>query len=121
MKEALKRSLLRLMGRFPHRLPHTGDPAFNRFCDKIFRTYGIPDLVSYRQAIATMILHIPPTKIHKPLAFFAVSIRKAQANEIAYQTIRKIQEEQKKAVASLVSNSDDGKSVSNDALPAASS
>jgi hypothetical protein len=121
MKEALKKTAWRLFGLLPHKLPHTGDTAFRAFCEKIFKIYDIPALESYRQAIATMILHIPPTKMRKPLAFFAVSIRKAQANEIAYQTIRKIQEEQKKAVASLVSNSDDGKSVSNDALPAASS
>lgn len=77
------------------RLP-IGVTEFNAFCVWIFRVYGIPDLPGYRQSVATMIMHLKPTVTRVAPSYFARSIRKAQANEIAYQTIREIQDQARK-------------------------
>lgn len=82
-----------LKGFFPAELP-IGMPQFNAFCDNIFAVYGIPNLPSYRSAIATQILHIAPTTNSKAPYFFAKSIRKAQANEVAFSYLDEQRKEQ---------------------------
>lgn len=96
---------------FAHPLP-TGRQEFNAFCEKIFRIYRLPDMRSYREAIATMIMHLPPTCHRMRLQYFAKSIRKAQANQAAYGMIQEFKaalqaeelkaEEEAKAQATIV-------------------
>lgn len=73
-----------------------GVKEFDEFCTSIFSVYDLPDLPSYRNAIATMIMHLPATVSAKAPVFFAVSIKKAMANQIAYEVIQQIRQEQKK-------------------------
>lgn len=51
---------------------------------------------SYREAVATMIMHLPPIMSHASLLYFGRSIRKAQSNQVAYQMIQELKAEFKK-------------------------
>lgn len=98
----VKKLFWRVRGYFPKKLPK-GEEGFNRFCHFIYDTYDIPELPSYRHAIATMIMHIPPQTAKASPWFFARSIYKAQANEIAFQVIQEVnkQDREKEKVTSI--------------------
>ncbi len=81
------------MGFLPSRLP-LGMTEFDDFCTSIFKTYSLPDLPSYRHAIASMVMHLGPTTANKPKWFFAKSVRKAMANQIAYENIQKLKKQE---------------------------
>jgi hypothetical protein len=87
----LKKFLSFLLSFFPTTLP-TGMAEFTAFCDSIIWTYDLPDLVSYRHAIASMVMHLGPTTISKPKRYFAISVKKAMANQIAYENIQLFKE-----------------------------
>lgn len=91
----MKHLWTRTTGLFPTRLP-TGLDEFEKFTTNILTAYKIPDMPGYRQAIATMIMHLSPTTDKKSKLYFAKAVRKAQSNQIAYQVIQKIREEQEK-------------------------
>lgn len=91
MKEKLKHAYLRIKGLFPHALPQ-GMKELEDFIAVIFETYNIPNMASYRQAVATMIMHLGPTTHQKAPYFFAKSIKKAAANQIAYEMIQLIRD-----------------------------
>lgn len=84
----------RFIGLFPHRLP-IGKQDLQDFCTSLFAIYDIPDLPSYRNAIATMILHLPATVHKKAPHYFAKSVKKAQANQVAYEIIETLRKEEK--------------------------
>lgn len=93
---------------FPSKLP-IGVIEWEKFCTSIFKAYDLPDLPSYRNAIATMIMHIPPTIFYKPKHFFGVAVKKAMSNQTAYEIIQQIreaetlkEEEAKKALEAIV-------------------
>jgi hypothetical protein len=94
----LKSWLKKQLGLWPQKLP-VGISEFDAFAKKIFAIYEIPDLPSYRNAIATMIMHLPPTVDKMPLVYFGRSIKKAQSNQIAYEIIQQIKEAEKAAKA----------------------
>lgn len=56
---------------------------------------------SYRHAIATMIMHLGPTTSRKSNYYFASSIRKAMANQIAYQVIQDLKADEEKSVENI--------------------
>ena len=105
----------RLTGRFPRKLPTTGIPELLAYCDRIIEAYGLPKYESYREAIATMILHLGPDRKTgmQPTAvaprFFAAAVKKAQANEAAFGYLqgqldaRKAKEAEEKANGKTVS------------------
>lgn len=100
IKEVVLRKLAQVIGLLPHALP-SGEKEFDAFCTHLFKVYNLPDNRSYRQAIATMIMHLPPTRHKRALSYFARAIKKAQANEAAYHMIQsfkaEIEAEQKAA------------------------
>lgn len=83
------------LGFLPSKLP-VGLDQFESYCSSIFETYSLPDLPSYRNAIATMIMHLAPTSFYKPKFYFAKSVKKAMANQTAYEVIQRIRDEEKK-------------------------
>lgn len=89
------RFLRQFLGLFPTKLPK-GLEEFEVFAKDIFDLYDIPDFPSYRQAIATMVMHMPPTTHRKSKHHFMRAIRKAQANQVCYEVIQQIREEEKK-------------------------
>jgi hypothetical protein len=103
MKQRLKNVLLMVLkvlakieGLLPMRNP-IGKPQFEQFCTDVFSTYDIPDLPSYRSALAAMVLQ--DKRLYRSKHSFALAIRKAQANETAYQVMKEIREQEKTAAA----------------------
>lgn len=92
--EKIKKIFAKLMGMIPGPLPHLGILSFDEFCNDIFTRYDLPDLPSYRNAIASMIMHLGPTCAYKSKFFFAVSVKKAMANQIAYEKIQQLKKEE---------------------------
>lgn len=90
----LKLQVNRLKGLVPHKLP-VGMTEFDKFTDFIFTTYDLPDLPSYKHAIAAQVMHLGPQVNYVAPRTFAKSIRKAMANQIAYEVIEKIRLEEK--------------------------
>lgn len=80
-----------IKAQFPSKLP-IGAKEFDDFATSILQTYNLPDLPSYRHAIATMIMHLPTTTAYKSKAFFATSVLKAMANQVAYAKIQEIKD-----------------------------
>lgn len=93
---SVRRIINKVLGRLPTQLP-IGVTSFEAFVNSIFETYDIPNLNSYKHAVATMIMHLGPDQDKKSKYHFARAIRKAQANEIAYQTMQNIRLEEEKA------------------------
>lgn len=91
----VKRILSFVRGFFPSQLP-VGLESFHKWADSIFDTYNIPNGSTYRHALASMIMHLGPTTHRKSKWFFVASIRKAQANEVAFDVIQTIKEEDQK-------------------------
>jgi len=114
----LKKLIKKQRAMFPTRLP-VGATELKSFCDSIFEIYDLPSHPSYRHAIASMIMHLGPTKDSAPMAFFAKSVRKSMANQVAYDLIDKIREEKQnelKAVASNSGDSSDEQSIQNEGV-----
>lgn len=81
-------------GFFPKRLP-TGLKDFDAFAAMIFDVYNLPALPSYKHAVASMIMHLGPTTAYKAPWFFAISVKKAMANQTAFEIIQQIKEAEK--------------------------
>jgi hypothetical protein len=96
MKEKIKKFILRLWYYVPQTLPTTGKPEFERLMKQLSYVYGLPDEASYHHAIATIIMNQSPTTDKIPPRFFAKSIRKAMANEIAFARLQELREEEKR-------------------------
>ncbi len=90
----MKHLMHRVSHYFPTALPKT-EAEFDDFCQDLFNTYQIPDKPSYRHAVASMIMHLETTRASMPKRYFIDSIRKAQANEIAYSVIEAIRKQDK--------------------------
>lgn len=90
-----KTQLRKIKAKFPTKLPTSGAPEFNAWATSILELYELPTFDSYYHAIATAIMHLSPTTSHAPKAFFAKTVRKAMANQIAYEKISEIREKEK--------------------------
>lgn len=93
-RERAKKILGRIMGLLPAHLP-VGRTDFDRFCDRLFWVYDLPTFDSYRESVATMIMHLAPTLHKVPPSYFARSIQKAMANQVAYSVIQELKKKQK--------------------------
>lgn len=93
--EKLKKLCNLLLAHFPSKLPTTGKTEYTAWEANVLALYDLPNLPSYRHALATAIMHLPTTCSHAPISFFGKTIRKAMANQIAYDTIYSINEEEK--------------------------
>lgn len=83
----------KVAGFVPTALP-VGKEEFNKFCASIFYTYDLPALPSYKHAIASMIMHLGPTKAKATKRFFALSVKKAMSNQVAYEIIQDLKNEE---------------------------
>lgn len=104
------RVLCRFLARFPTPLPR-GRAEFEKFCENIFTIYDLPDNLSYRHTLATMLMHVSPTQPNKPLKFFGDSLKRAQTQEVAFamleeyrsQAKREAEEKEKSALVEKLS------------------
>lgn len=83
---------------FPKKIP-IGTKSFESLYQQIITTYDFPDNSSYKQAMATMVMHLGPTKDSIAPRFFVKSIRKSMANQIAYAVIEQCREAHKQEQA----------------------
>lgn len=95
----------KLLGKFPSKLP-VGMDELDSFTSDILSTYHLPDKPSYRHAVANMIMHLGPTISHAPKSYFAKSIIKAMANQVAFEKIQQISKEEKEKAAELAAQSE---------------
>lgn len=90
-----KQIKLKLRLLFPIHLPYNGMTEFEEFYQLILSTYKLPDYPSYKQAIATMVMHLEPTESKKHISFFGRALKKSMANQVAYEVIDLIREADK--------------------------
>lgn len=95
----IKSILIHILSFIPTALPR-GSKEFDDFVLSIFQIYNLPDMPSYRNAVASMVMHLGPLTHRKSKRYFAASILKAMANQVAYQKIQDykaiMEEEEKK-------------------------
>lgn len=94
----LKYAWLWLRSFFPTELPK-GLTAFNKWTDDIITLAGpaIPNNRSTRFAISTMALHDRGGKSAIPMRHYVQKLRRAATNEVAFQLLSQMKEEQDKA------------------------
>lgn len=92
MKARFKRVIALLKGFIPQRQP-IGRTELETFTKDLLELYNIPQLVSYKNAVATMILQ--DSKLYRSKWYYMVAIRKAQANETAYQIMQELRKQEK--------------------------
>lgn len=81
--------LNKLRSLIPTKIP-TGKTELEAWIDRVLGDNKLPVLDSYRHAIATMILHLPPTQHKVATSTFVASVKKAMANQVAYDIIQDI-------------------------------
>lgn len=79
----LKRCLYWALVFIPRRLP-TSQEEFETLYQRLLTLGGYPDNGSFRHAVSTMILHIPPGKIIASDMDFYKNLRRSITNQIAY-------------------------------------
>jgi hypothetical protein len=94
MRQKALKMLKKVKFMFPHQLPSMGISELDQFSNEIFEVYDLPDLPSYRNAIASMIMHLGPAVAWKAPIYFAICVRKAMANQIAYEKIQQLKKDE---------------------------
>lgn len=77
-----------LLSYIPTPLPQSGQ-AMDLFIADILQLAKLPDNSSFRTAIATQIMHIGPTSARACKQSFIVALKKAIANQLAYEVIQR--------------------------------
>lgn len=103
IKAKIRHFIEKLKGRRFESIP-LGLTDFNAFSADVLRIYEIPDMPSYRHAIATMVMHMGEAQVKIRKRDVALRLKKAMANQIAYAVIEQIRNEEKvKAAAPATS------------------
>ena len=72
VQKTIKKLFFYVLGFIPQPLPTKGITELDQWSERIFTTYDLPDMPSYRQAIASMIMHLGNTTHYKAPYYFAV-------------------------------------------------
>lgn len=91
---ALKQVLARLRAFFPSPLP-IGEDQFEEFFSHLCHLYDVPVNGIFKSHVASVIMHLGTTVHAKPLRFFMKALKKAQANQVAYDVIQSEREKEK--------------------------
>lgn len=100
MKRA-KETAIKLYKRFKYRYPSkipTSLPKLKDFIEDVLVTYDLPQNLSHRHAIATMILQMGRTETKIRKKFLADSVVAAQFHECAYAIVQELKESHKKEI-----------------------
>lgn len=94
-------SALAFLGSFlPTPLPRT--PAqFDAWAASILKLGGLPENDSFRNALATRMMHVNETTTLVPKRFFVNVLCKSISNQLAYQVIEDIRNKRKQEQAEL--------------------
>jgi hypothetical protein len=78
----------------------TGMTEFEEWSDRIISGTLLPaDYESQKFALATMLMHLPPTKDHECDGYFIKSLRKAAVNQIAHAKMTELRDKAKERLA----------------------
>lgn len=80
---------------FPTKLPITQD-QLNSLINDVLSVNGLPNDPTYHHAIASAVMHLGPITHSKSKRYFAKSVRKSIANQVAFEKIQFLREEEKK-------------------------
>jgi hypothetical protein len=89
--QKIKRLLKLLRGNFKEPLP-TGKTQLEDFIAEVISIYKLPDHLSYHRTIATMILHTASNQHKASKRSFAIAIKKAMANQVAFAKIEELKQ-----------------------------
>lgn len=89
-----------ILALFPSELPRT-IADLDRLTTDVIKIYGLPDEPSFRQAVASSIMHLGPLTTTASKSFFGKSIKKAMANHAAFDKIRALKKEEEAYVQSI--------------------
>lgn len=92
---ALKRIRMVVAAFIPTPLPQNG-LELESWLQSILEIAGLPNNDSFQQAVCTHLMHLGTTTAYKPKLFFILAIRKAVANQVAYERIDQIRQQSKK-------------------------
>lgn len=95
--KSTRKMLAKIRHLFPSILPTTRD-EIDAFIADILTTHDLPDDKSYHHAVAGAIMHLGPVTASKSKRWFARSVRKSIANQVAYQKIKSLQDDERKAM-----------------------
>lgn len=94
MKQRLKQFFLKLYhSAIPMTVPR-GLTAMNAFIDKILSLYNLPNDLSYRHAVASMIMHMDKEAYKIRLNHIASALYAAMSKQVAYQVLQDIKQAQ---------------------------
>lgn len=99
----LKKLKLQLLQLFPTKLPLTVD-EFDKMIAEILEANDLPNEASFKHAIASAIMHLGPVTASKPKRFFAQSVRKAIANQVAYDKMKQLEKEEAERIQKEISD-----------------
>lgn len=83
----------RIRCRFPSRLPN-GVEEFKAFVDDIAELSGLPNNEKLQSVISSFILSLHPTTDAIPKLLMAQQLRKAAANQVAFEMLDRLKEKQ---------------------------
>lgn len=87
MKEKFQKFIMLVLAYMPTRLPET--PAEHAlWAAEIIELGEFPSNDSFRHAIATQVLHLPPNQLKKSQMSFVNSLRRSIANQTAFQVVQ---------------------------------
>ncbi len=83
----------KFMALFPSKLP-TNSQQFKQWSNDIFKIYDLENRPNNSHALASLIMHLGPTTMHKSKKYFSLAIMKSMANEAAFETIQALRKEE---------------------------
>lgn len=104
MRQKLLKLKLLLLSYLPQNLP-LGLSEFNTWADNIITLTGkFADETSMKFALASQIIHLPPTVSSRAPQYFVRALKKSAANQVASQVFQdiKLSQQQKQAAATAI-------------------
>lgn len=91
--QSLSNLLIWLNSFVPEKLPQ-GMTEFNRWVDEISYLSGLPLNDKLRKVISQLIISLPPQMAYVKKRYIVTTIQKAAANQVAFETLSLINEQQ---------------------------
>lgn len=93
-KSKIPKVLRKFRGYLPEQLPLNAN-RMRAFTDEVLELWDIPDMIPYRQAVGTFVMHLGSEVNYKSKYFFAKMVRKAVSNHFAYEMLQELKEQDK--------------------------
>lgn len=90
----LKRYKLKIKHLWPEKIPISQD-ELNQLISEVICAEDVPNDPTYHHAIAAAVMHLGPVTHRKARRFFAKSIRRSIANQVAFNKIEALRDEAK--------------------------